>query len=382
MQETKIHREVFGKCVQGFDTRERLASTVDSLMSTRQWLYNRRSELAGAWNDPADNRCRNPYNFTYSYDSAGNRLAASDGSGAIPYTSNELNQYTSLYLRGETLLYDADGNLTQDDRFTYSYDDENRLVSVTPLNPYPFNAVVNAYDRRNRRIRKDVWGYHEGDWRYQETHTFVWDGWNIVLEQITNGDQVIHTIEYFWGNDLSGTEEGAGGVGGLLATRIDGVFYVPVYGANGNIMMYVDETGTIAAQFDYDPYGRVLVAPNYWENLWNFGFSTKYHDWETDLVAYQLRTYDPLHGRWLNRDPIEERGGDNLYQFCNNCPFIVDVLGLWSSFVIETHQQFTRQAMEGFLSDHYIFPYDYEYSVFMGAVSDLLNKQHGVMELC
>ncbi len=30
--------------------------------------------------------------------------------------------------------------------------------------------------------------------------------------------------------------------------------------------------------------------------------------------------YDPSLGRWLNRDPIGERGGQNLYQFVHNDP--------------------------------------------------------------
>ena len=236
-----------------YDAEGRPTETEDSLTATRQWLYNRRSELVGTAGTQA-----HPYDYAYSYDSAGNRLTASDGSGAIPYTSNELNQYTSLYLRGETLLYDADGNLTQDNSrdFAYSYDDENRLVSVTPANPvYGSRAIENVYDHRSRRIKKIVRHYDGSGmgWNDESTHVFVWDGWNIVFEQITFADNTTRTVEYFWGNDLSGSEQGAGGVGGLLATRIDGVFYVPVYGSNGNIMIYVGENGSIAAQYEYDP---------------------------------------------------------------------------------------------------------------------------------
>ena len=61
----------------------------------------------------------------------------------------------------------------------------------------------------------------------------------------------------------------------------------------------------------------------------SFGFSTKYHDREVGLVAYQLRSYSPALGCWLNRDPIEEEGGVNLYGFLgNNQICITDVLGL------------------------------------------------------
>jgi uncharacterized protein RhaS with RHS repeats len=33
-----------------------------------------------------------------------------------------------------------------------------------------------------------------------------------------------------------------------------------------------------------------------------------------------FRGYDSSHGRWLNRDPIEERGGINLYEYANANP--------------------------------------------------------------
>ena len=49
-----------------------------------------------------------------------------------------------------------------------------------------------------------------------------------------------------------------------------------------------------------------------------FSFSTKYEDVETGLLYYGYRYYDPVTGRWPSRDPIEERGGINLYSFGPN----------------------------------------------------------------
>jgi RHS repeat-associated protein len=36
------------------------------------------------------------------------------------------------------------------------------------------------------------------------------------------------------------------------------------------------------------------------------------------MFYYGYRYYDPPTGRWLNRDPIEESGGLNLYGFVGN----------------------------------------------------------------
>ena len=147
------------------------------------------------------------------------------------------------------LTYDADGNMTNDGTFVYAYDAENRLVSVTSaMETNGAIRVLNTYDHRNRRIRKTVQrlnstiapppsppvGVHE--WETQETHTFVWDGNNIVFEKVEFANGTIRTFEYFWGADKSGSEQGAGGVEGLLAVSVDGVFYIPCYDHNGNII--------------------------------------------------------------------------------------------------------------------------------------------------
>jgi RHS repeat-associated protein len=47
------------------------------------------------------------------------------------------------------------------------------------------------------------------------------------------------------------------------------------------------------------------------------------------VAFYGYRWYEPLTGRWPSRDPIEEEGGLNLYEFVrNNGIDVVDGLGL------------------------------------------------------
>ena len=65
--------------------------------------------------------------------------------------------------------------------------------------------------------------------------------------------------------------------------------------------------------------------------FFSFRFSTKYWDNETDLYYYGYRYLQPKFARWLNRDPIFERGGLNLYGFVKNSPTSKwDKLGLAS----------------------------------------------------
>ena len=49
-----------------------------------------------------------------------------------------------------------------------------------------------------------------------------------------------------------------------------------------------------------------------------FTYSTKYEDSESRLLYYGYRFYNALSARWLNRDPIEEAGGLNIYGFVDN----------------------------------------------------------------
>ncbi|MGI6495444.1 MAG: RHS repeat-associated core domain-containing protein [Kiritimatiellia bacterium] len=64
-------------------------------------------------------------------------------------------------------------------------------------------------------------------------------------------------------------------------------------------------------------------------DIFAFRFSTKYYDAETGLYYYGYRFYAPELMRWLNRDPIGERGGNNLYTYARNSPTcLTDPLGL------------------------------------------------------
>jgi YD repeat-containing protein len=75
---------------------------------------------------------------TFHYDAAGNRTSVIDGSGETPYSTNNLNQYTSA--DGTSFQYDDSGNMTADGTYTYDYDPENRVIRVhksTPGDPSP-----------------------------------------------------------------------------------------------------------------------------------------------------------------------------------------------------------------------------------------------------
>src|SRR5205807_534129 len=122
----------------------------------------------------------------------------------------------------EAYSYDADGNMTNDGRWSFTWDAENRLVSMQALSAVPSGAKKKLdfnYDYRGRRIQKIVSTWNGSAYVPATTNKFLYDGWNLVAElNGTNG--VIRT--YIWGLDLSGGMQAAGGVGGLLAIKPTG----------------------------------------------------------------------------------------------------------------------------------------------------------------
>ena len=262
-----------------------------------------------------------PFNLSNNPTAVYAALTVSDGT-----TSSQLLAF--LAPAAESFAHDADGNLTSDGRWDYTYDAENRLVSMQTHAALSPSVIPNAnaqrlefkYDYLGRRVEKIVKGGYNGT-SYVTVTTdlhFLYDGWNLIHE-LDALNSLAKVRAHVWGLDLSGSLQGAGGVGGLLYTRdmATGAAYIPVYDGNGNILAMCSTGGTLAAITECDAFGKIIRSSGTWTNC-VFGFSTKYTDVETDLVYYGHRYYSPSLGRFINKDPIEEQGGLNLYAFCLN----------------------------------------------------------------
>ena len=273
----------------------------------------------------------------------GNRINAQQDyniTGDAPITStyvtNSLNQYESVTSGGTSISldYDDDGNLIHKDGLQYVFNCENRLVEVAPLAPVIGDTkVAFAYDYMGRRYQKQSFIYASGAWSLVSTTTSLWEGWNRIQEKVVLAADSSNeeTTSYIWGLDLSQALQGAGGVGGLIAvvdadSEVD--FYL--YDANGNVGQLVNATdGTIEAHYEYDPFGRLVKSTGSKAASNQYRFSTKPMDQQTGLYYYGYRYLDVDLGRWVNRDPIGEPGGWNLYGFIgNDGTNLTDFLGL------------------------------------------------------
>jgi len=86
------------------------------------------------------------------------------------------------------------------------------------------------------------------------------------------------------------------------------------------VTMLIDTNQHVAARYIYDPFGRTLSKSGPLADVNRYQFSSKpLHD-RSGLYDYLYRWYAPEIQRWVNRDPIGEKGGMNLYKFADNSP--------------------------------------------------------------
>ena len=265
-----------------------------------RFAYNRRGEVASATvaGEPS----------AYAYDGIGNFTAVIGGAVTNTYAANELNQYEEVESNGATVepTYTSNGELASFGDWTYAYDALSRLTAAYSNGTL---VVSNRYDHLGRRIAKIA---------LDGTHTFLYDGWRPVVETVARVGGGTDRIEYHWGKDLSGTLDGAAGVGGLLYVKRNGAIYVPFGDAFGNVMGYWDEQGNVVAEYVHDAFGRTVAQSGPMADVFAIRYSSKYYDVETGMYYYGKRYYVVTLCRWLTRDPIEDQGGVNLYGFCSN----------------------------------------------------------------
>jgi len=230
--------------------------------------------------------------------------------------------------------------MTSDGRWNYTWDAENRLIKVESRSDTPSSSwrrIEWTYDAFGRRIQQVTSIWTNNAWFVVENLKFVSDpmlfGRHIVELNATNNALV---RSYAWGLDLSGTMDGAGGVGSLLWVTLhtttgpaSGTHFT-CYDGNGNVVSLVSATtGDVTGRYEYGPFGEPIRISGPAATLNPFRFSTKRTDNTTDLVLYEYRVYSPSTGWWLSRDPIGELGGKNLYVIGFNHPIYgVDPLGL------------------------------------------------------
>ena len=223
----------------------------------------------------------------------------------------------------ETFAYDDDGNqtliTTKTGLWRVTYNGENRPVRWERLNSSTPNSstpnsntpslITMTFDHQGRR--REYLEVAANGTTNRHNH-FAYDNYlqiaNYNLQLSTHNPQL-----FVW----DPTEP--------IATR-PLVFYQPnappqLYSIDGNknVSDLVDaDDGTISAHYEYASFGEVILSSGDLALANPFRFSSEYADDALGLVYYNYRHYEPMTGRWMSRDPIEEYGGRNLAVFAGN----------------------------------------------------------------
>jgi RHS repeat-associated protein len=248
---------------------------------TRVWLpsYDAADELTNVVSITGTSAA---IDYAYAYDIAGNRTLAQSNTAPNQFYYNALNQLTGATLgpaNSATYEWDAENRLTAINQGTarseFSYDGLGRRVGIVEIS----NSVVT------------------------QTTWFLWCGGELCEERDASGATVLR--RFFPQGEMVIAAEGA-----------TNLFYTRDH--LGSIREAVDSTGTLRSRYDYDPFGQQAILS---ENLnTSFAFTGDFQHRPSGLYFAFHRGLDPRLGRWLNRDPLGEVAGFNLYAYVGNDP--------------------------------------------------------------
>ncbi|MGH7030618.1 MAG: RHS repeat-associated core domain-containing protein, partial [Stellaceae bacterium] len=232
--------------------------------------------------------------LSYRYDADGNRIALG-GSSALAYkiaaTSNRLLGDTGGGTR--TLSYDADGNMTADNRgvtiLGYSYDASGRLVAAK-TGAYTTDYTNDGLGRRATRSGYGAAGV-PGD-----LERFVYDPSGHLLGEYDGDGKAIE--ETVWLADPGSGPGQALPVAALVPGK-------PPYDIApdqlGSAHQIASATPATVWHWDHDPFGNGAPAGSL---VYNPRSPGQYYDKETGLNYNGFRDYDPTTGRYVQSDPI------------------------------------------------------------------------------
>ncbi len=247
--------------------------------------------------------------LTYAYDRNGNKTGNSErGTFAWPLPSlvDETSRFTASGritnrvdalspTNNFTYQYDASGNMTNafggGQNWKLSYDEDNRVSSLSWDCGLTHKDITNRYDALGRRIARKV---DSVETRY------VLDlsgGMERILCDTTASGQI--TAWYIHGPDL--------------CYRVDATNNVLCYHADAqaNIISVTDGGGTNVAQYAYTPYGRSLGSTNLQSQISNpylFVGSQGVMEELPGLYFMRARYYSADAGVFLSTDPVKKIG--------------------------------------------------------------------------
>jgi RHS repeat-associated protein len=285
-----------GMTYDGVSNRTALAATVNSdttYSGTTSYVYDVKDELTN------ETSTRNgSYTNTFAYDGAENPPTFRSVSGKT-YNSDNQKSNTGF-------SYDGNGNPTTYNSAALTFDVENRLTSVD-------TTLTGGY------------------------------GADSLRASCTTSSGTTYCL---YDNDSTAPVCEMNSSGTITATNTYGVTgLISRHTSSGSIFYELDPQGTVVQRLNSAGSNTITSTADAFGNVANsapvsdpFGYEAQagyYTDQSTGLILTTFRYYDPVNGRFLNRDPAGYAGGINIYGYTgNNSVNSDDPYGLWGFGVL------------------------------------------------
>ncbi|MCP4911509.1 MAG: hypothetical protein GY909_00205 [Oligoflexia bacterium] len=205
-------------------------------------------------------------------------------------------------LNGYTFTHDLDGNITKVENTSLGYTldlevDERAILRKATVNGKVIDYVI---DPLGRRVGKKVNGTLTEGYLYLDQLN--------PIAKLDGSGTVTQTYIYADKGYVPAFMEAAGKTYRFITDNL------------GSVVAVMDTTdGSLVQEITYDAFGNILSDSN--PNFQPFAFAGGLYDQDTKLTRFGARDYNPVTGRWMQKDPIGFNGGDtNLYRYANNDP--------------------------------------------------------------
>ena len=201
---------------------------------------------------------------------------------------------------GEEITYDGIGNPLSYRGWTMSWQGGRQLASMTKGS----DTLSFAYNESGLRTSKTVNGV---------THNYVWHGSKLAAD-------ITDAYALYFHYDSSGEVIGFT----RTASGADAEYFY-VKNLQGDILKVITATGTEAATYTYDAWGKLLTSTGDMADVNPLRYRGYFYDAETGLYYLQSRYYDPEVSRFINSDAyattnITNLLASNAFLYCYNCP--------------------------------------------------------------
>ncbi|MGO4389676.1 RHS repeat domain-containing protein, partial [Microvirga sp. 2YAF29] len=224
---------------------------------------------------------------SFAYDKAGNMTANTGMVYAYPGL-DKAHPHAPTSVGGKAYTYDGNGNLLTGGDRTYTWDAENRPVTVSA----PKGTSTYIYGPDGSRLKKIAPG--------GPTTVYL-------------GPDLERTPEGFWRKyphpDIRLSTEGV--TRKVLVLHKDHL---------GSVRLMTNALQVVRREAAYDPFGETNAASGEAESK---GYIGERRDDETGLLYLNARYYDPVLGRFISPDsldPILPEVGTNRYAYSANNP--------------------------------------------------------------